>query len=105
MKINPSPGFGNYQSYVQALKNAESQTGKPNGGGQIKGADANTDKVTLSGNAAARAEAGRVAAPVAAEVDASASPARIAELTEKVQSGEYFVSSGQLADAILGKLV
>ena len=65
----------------------------------------NTDKVTISQGAAARAEAGRVASSLAAEVEGSASPERMEALRRAVQDGSYEVPSVDVADAILDRIV
>lgn len=97
MKINAS-GLDRYQSVVQQAKTGEAA--KPRQGARA----ANTDKVTISGDAAARAGLSRLASSVAAEVDASASPARIEQLRTAVQDGSYHVETGDIADAILARL-
>lgn len=96
MKITSS-GLEHYQSVVQSVKqNADaapkSKTGQAAG---------RADKVTLSENAAARAGVRRLVSPVAAEVEAGASAERIDELRSAVESGEYYVASEDIADAIL----
>lgn len=98
MKIN-SAGYDQYQSYVKKVKADEAASGK--GRTKAAGAAARADTVMLSDQAAARAEAGRIAAGFAADVENVASPERIQELTAAVQSGTYYVSSEDLADAIL----
>ena len=99
MKINPSAGFEQYKTYVQKLKKEEGNT---IGATQRRGAEANTDKVTLSGGAAVRAEFSRVAAALGAEVEALGSAGRMGALKEAVDSGTYSVPAEALADAILG---
>lgn len=101
MKINPSAGYDKYQTYVQSVKNKEAAQAKSEAKG--KAAGTNTDKVTLSNEAIARAEYGRVAAAVASEVDGSASAARLDALRDQVQSGSYYVPTDTLASAILGE--
>lgn len=104
MKINPSPGFNKYQTYVNSLKNSDKSGAKvPAGQGGVQGE--NTDKVMLSENAVARAEAGRVAAAAGAEVESLGNVERIAELKAQVESGEYYVSTDDLANAILGSII
>lgn len=99
MKINPS-GIEKYQGYVQAAK-AESAA-KPGGGSKTGGVfGSKTDTVSISEEAASRAEARRLAGGLAAEVEGAASPERIEALRVQVAAGEYHVSSEDLADAIL----
>lgn len=101
MKINPSAGYEKYQTYVQSVKSKEAAQAKNDG--RAKAAEANTDKVTLSGNASARVEYGRVASAAAAEVDGLGDAARLGALRERVQAGIYHVPTDTLADAILGE--
>lgn len=101
MKIN-SPGLEHYQSYVKSVKSGEA----PGAKGKAKtGAAGNTDKVTISQGAAARAEAGRVASSLAAEVEGAASPERLETLRQAVQDGSYDVPAADVADAILDRLI
>lgn len=101
MKIN-SPGLDHYQSYVKSVKSNDG----PGAKGKAKAAAAgNTDKVTISQGAAARAEAGRLASSLAAEVENTASPERIESLRQAVQDGSYSVPAEDVADAILDRLV
>lgn len=101
MKIN-SPGLEHYQSYVKSVKSNESAGTKGNAGAA---APHNTDKVTISQDAAARAEIGRLSSSLAAEVEGAASPERMAMLQEAVQSGSYSVSAADVADAMLNRIV
>jgi anti-sigma28 factor (negative regulator of flagellin synthesis) len=101
MKVNPSAGYEQYKTYVQKLKSEESAPGKAARAAR-GGAAANTDKVTISGDGAARAEFGRVAASLAAEVEGAASPERLNRLKAAVEDGSYLVPAEALADAILG---
>lgn len=99
MKINPSAGFEQYQKYVKSLKNGEASApaaGKPGAPNSAK-----TDKVDISGQAAARAQLSGFAAALAKEVEAHGAE-RLTALRAQVQSGEYKVAAEDLADAILG---
>lgn len=101
MKINASNGLEQYQKYAQAVKNGDSVVAK--GKADEKAAAAqNTDKVTLSEAAAARAETSRIASALSAEVDSTVSAERLAQLSAQVNDGSYYVPTGALADAILG---
>lgn len=101
MKVNPSAGYEQYQSYVQSVKSKEAAQAKNEG--KARAAGVNTDKVTLSGNAAARVEYGRIASAAAAEADGLGAATRLDALRERVQAGTYYVSTGTLANAILGE--
>ena len=101
MKINPSAGFDHYKKYVGSVKNGELTPAKEDGKARAASA-ANTDKITLSGDAAARAENSRLVAGLSSEVEGTAGTGRLQQLQEQVQNGTYSVDSGALADAILG---
>lgn len=102
MKINQSVGFEHYQSYVNGVKNdANTQKNQLEQRLPSNAESANTDKVVISENAAARAELIRVQANIAAEVENTSSE-KIAQLQAQVQDGSYRISSDALADAILG---
>ncbi len=101
MKIN-APGLEQYQKYVKAVKSGESSAAKTKSGAVFS---ENTDKVTISQDAALRAEAGRLSAGVTAEVEDSAAPARLEALREAVQGGGYSVPAEDVANAILDRLV
>ncbi|MDL2327148.1 flagellar biosynthesis anti-sigma factor FlgM [Ruminococcaceae bacterium OttesenSCG-928-A11] len=96
MKITSS-GLEHYQSVVQSVK----QNGDDAPKNKMEKAAGRSDKVTLSEQAAARAGISRLASAMAAEVEGGASAERIEELREAVQSGDYNVSSEDIADAIL----
>ena len=96
MKITSS-GLERYQSAVQNAKSSESSLKSKVAGGSAGRAD----KVTLSENAACRAELSRLASALSSEVEGAASPERLSELRQAVQDGSYHVASGDIADAIL----
>lgn len=104
MKINPSGGYGLYQPYVSSVKSGEvAQVDTKANEMRAKGAAAaNTDKITFSGEASAKAEIGRVTSTVSAEVNSLGSAERLAALREQVQAGTYEVSAEDIADAIIG---
>lgn len=95
MKINPAAAYDQYQTRVNGTKNG------PAAGAKGAGKAARADKVTLSGEAAQRAEQSRLASALAGEVESAASPERLAALHDAVQAGEYHVSSEDIADAML----
>lgn len=100
MKINLPSGLDKYQTYVKSVKSGEASGAKA----AARAGAGNTDKVTISESAVARAEAGRVAPGIAAEVEGSAGPERLEELHAAVQNGTYSVAAGDVADAILDRL-
>lgn len=102
MKINGS-GLERYQSVVSSLKAGEAGKGKGKAPGRA--AEANTDKVTISGDAARRAEVSRAASGIAAEVDAGVGAERIEALRTSVQNGSYHVAAEDIADAILERVI
>lgn len=103
MKINPSGGYGLYQPYVSSVKSGEvAQADTKAKETKAKGAvAANTDKITFSGEASAKAEIGRVTSTYSAEVNSFGSAERLAALREQVREGTYQVSAEDLADAII----
>lgn len=98
MKITTG-GLEHYQSYLKTVKNSENAQKGPGKVGA--GTAAKTDKVTISGEAAAKAELGRMTAAMSAEVEQMAGAERVDALRTAVQAGEYYVASEDLADAIL----
>lgn len=100
MKINPS-AFEQYKNYAKAVKNDESSS---KGASAAKAAvqSGKTDTVSFSEEAAAHAEASRLSASIAAEVQAGAGAEKLGELRAAVQAGTYYVPSEKIADAILG---
>lgn len=103
MKVNPSVGFEHYQSYLQNVKNGESSAVKPAEEGKASTVGStNTDKVTFSDDAAAKAESTRVARSLASEVEGEANADRIAQLRDEVQNGSYSVPTERLVQAMLG---
>ena len=103
MKVNPSAGFEQYKTYINGLKNSDPATPKVKGEGQSSAAAQNTDKVTLSESAAAQAEISRLASSVAAEVENTGNDARLAQLSEQVAGGRYFVDTDALVSSIIGE--
>lgn len=99
MKINLS-GFDAYQNIVKGTQRGESAVTKKTS--TASSSAANTDKVTFSESAAARAELHRLAASISAEVDGVGSEERLATLQKQIQAGSYNVPTQELADAILG---
>lgn len=101
MKINPSGGYGIYPTYVSSVKSGEAA--QPENKVKEKNpAAANTDKISFSGEASAKAEIGRVTSTISAEVNNLGSAERIVALREQVQGGTYHVPTEDLADAIIG---
>ncbi len=103
MKINFSSEYNKYRNTLESVKNADKEgvrkAEKENG---ANAAAENTDKVTLSSEAASYAEISKLTASLSAEVHNLGNAERIAELAKRVQSGNYHVASGDIADAILG---
>lgn len=102
MKINSS-GLDRYKSYLQSVGNGEGGSAKTKEKNKVTAN--NTDKITISGEAAAKAELGRLASTVAAEVEGAVSAERLGELRAAVQDGSYYVSSEDLADAMLSRVI
>lgn len=100
MKIN-SAGLEHYQSYVKAVKSGEGPGAKTK---PVPAVPQNTDVVSISQDAAVRAEVGRIAYGVTAEAE-GAFGEKIAALRTAVQNGSYAVSATSVADAILDRIV
>lgn len=96
MKITSS-GLEHYQKVAQNVNNKGAAAAKTAGAP----AAGRADKVTLSENAAARAELSRFTSALAAEAEGAVSAQRLGELREAVQNGSYHVESADIADAIL----
>ena len=103
MIIKPSSAYEVYKNNVSSVKNGASSASKADGKARVAGAPANTDKVTISSDASALAEVGRLASSISAEVSNLGNSERLAELGEQVRNGTYYVGTGILADAILGR--
>lgn len=103
MKINQAQGLQQYQNYVPSVKAEETASFKTlleeKFAVQNTG---NTDKVTISEDAAMKAELGRAATAIGSEINGLGSAQRLAELKMAIDSGGYNVSTAALADAILG---
>jgi anti-sigma28 factor (negative regulator of flagellin synthesis) len=96
MKIN---GLERYQNLAALARSGEGAAAKGTAA-KVLGGNGNTDKITISEDAAARAEFRRVASALAAEADAVGGE-RLARLSETVQGGGYRVASEDIADAVL----
>lgn len=101
MKIT-SGGIDYYQK-VQSLKGEKASGGKAKAG--AASSQGKSDKVVISQEAAARAEASRLASAMGAEVDGAVSPERLEALRASVADGSYHVDAESLADAILARLL
>lgn len=64
----------------------------------------NTDRISISSEAARQVELGGAVQHIAAEVETSVSSARLQELSAKIEAGEYHVPTHQLAASILNYL-
>lgn len=97
MRIEPGSVYNRYQAYNTAGVGKAEIPAAP-----VKEGQAKTDVVSISGTAARESAIGRLTQNIAAELETSASAPRLQALQDKVQSGEYFVSSQELARAMLG---
>lgn len=64
----------------------------------------NTDRISISSEAARQVELGSTVQHIAAEVETSVSSARLQQLSAQIEAGEYRVSTHQLAAAILNDI-
>ena len=98
----------NTNIYKQYIKSGTS-CGRMNfnsfsGSGKVS-ASGKKDSFSLSSEASMFMECGKTIKSAVGSITASASDERIASLKEQISSGNYYVSSGQIADAILDRLV
>lgn len=61
----------------------------------------NTDRVSISAQAARQVELGSTVQHIAAEVETSVGSARLQQLSAQIEAGEYHVPTHQLAASIL----
>ena len=64
----------------------------------------NTDRISISSEAARQVELGSTVQHIAAEVETTVSSARLQQLSAQIEAGEYRVSTHQLASSILNDL-
>lgn len=64
----------------------------------------NTDRISISSEAARQVELSGSVQHIATEVETSVSSARLQQLSAQIESGEYRVSTHQLAASILNYL-
>lgn len=97
MRIDRNQALKYYESTknMSAAK-AEHPAATPSG--------ANTDRVSISSEAARQAEMGVAAQHMAAEVEGSVGSARLQQLSAQIEAGEYRVSTQQLAASMLNLL-
>lgn len=101
MRIEPGAIYSRYQAYTPAGAGKAEIPAAPQAAPARENAG-KTDVVSISGAAARESAIGRMTQNIAAELETSASAPRLKALQDKVQSGEYFVSSQELARAMLG---
>lgn len=64
----------------------------------------NTDRISISSEAARQMELGGAVQHIATEVEASVGSARLQQLSAQIEAGEYRVPTHQLASSILNFL-
>jgi flagellar biosynthesis anti-sigma factor FlgM len=73
--------------------------------GSEKTSSAKVDTFSLSANASLFRECGKTIKSAANEVAAPADESRIDSLRQQIKNGQYSVSSGDIADSILERIV
>ncbi len=99
MKINTNV----YKQYVKSGSSKISRNFLY--GGTEKTSAEKKDSFSLSSEASMFRECGKVIKSAVAEITAPADGSRINMLKQKIADGSYNVSSGQVADAILDRIV
>lgn len=97
----------NTNIYKQYVKSGNSFSRmKMNYSGEEKvSAYSKKDSFSLSSEASLFRECGKTIKSAAAEITSPVSDEKIASLKSCIKNGSYYVSSGQIADAILDRLV
>ncbi|MGN1482005.1 flagellar biosynthesis anti-sigma factor FlgM [Porcipelethomonas sp.] len=93
-----------YKQYVKS-GNSCSRLKYNYSSGEKVSSSSKTDSFSLSSEASMFRECGKTIKNAVAEITSPASDDRIASLKSRIENGNYFVSSGQIADAILDRLV
>lgn len=88
-----------YNGYLRAQELSSGSNPKPSGA--KKSGKEKTDVVSFSSNAVNMKEFGSTAKEIAQKIESS-SAEKLARIREQIKTGDYNVSSAQVADAILG---
>lgn len=104
MNINPATMRNVYQANMV-------QNGRQGGGKEqelMKYASAaspeNTDKISISSQANYQRDVNKVVHSVMKDMEQTSNADRVQQIKEQIQNNSYFVSSGQVADAILSRI-
>lgn len=100
MRIDGNSALQFYKKAAAVAAKAEGAV--PSAGSARTESAVNTDRVLISAEAATRGELGHVVQNAASEVETSVGSARLAQLSQSIEAGEYNVSADDLVNAILG---
>ncbi|NLK70433.1 MAG: flagellar biosynthesis anti-sigma factor FlgM [Clostridiales bacterium] len=102
MKIRPANGFNKINS-VSSSKIKSSDVSTQSSVTAMK-ADKKSDIITISAEGTFQAELDREIKDISEEINEISSDEKINAIKEQITNGTYFVSSEDVADAILDKL-
>lgn len=88
----------------QALKFYESAKNIPSvktDNAAVPAGSSNTDRISISSEAARHSELGSTVQHIAAEVEGSVGSARLQQLSAQIEAGEYHVPTSRLSASIL----
>ncbi len=97
MRIDRNQALKYYESTKNVSSVKTDNAALPTGG-------ANTDRISISSEAARQVELGSTVQHIAAEVETTISSTRLQQLAAQIESGTYRVSTQQLAASILNYL-
>lgn len=96
----------NTNIYKQYVKSGSAPVPRSyNYSGTEKASVSKKDSFSLSSEASMFRECGKVIKSAVSEITSSASDDRIASLRQQIQNGSYNISSSQVADAILDRII
>ena len=101
MKINPAAAYGIYK----ANSNTQRHDSDTSFAGQLESLSAkkaeHTDQVSISAEGARQMEAERATRSIMSSIDSPTPPQKLEELRAAVQNKTYYVSTGDLVDAVM----
>lgn len=94
MRIDRNRAIQFYESHkpVSSAKPDQVPAGK---------AEGNTDRVSISSEASRQVELGSTVQNIASDIETSVNSAKLQQLSQQIESGEYHVSTQQLTASIL----